>query len=358
MTTAARETEARAADVAFQVALAQIGVGTIEEALAVWAALDPTDVQATAEGWLNRAINLILGRRRMSRDLGMAYYRLARALRTGSTVADPFRPDPPYVTLADLRREFRDLVAEIDYIHGGEPTAPTGAGEPESDDDTQRVLVEVIEGLREEELRMEEAAEEAARKDLIFLGPNAIEERTAKLSPEDTLGETDLLIVREYRRAAARVAASSERLVLNGGRGSVYAYGSRDRRVLAWARVSLSGDPCSFCAMLISRGINYKSESSASRGAGVTVIDGQTLDAYHDNCRCIAVPIYSQSQFDSDPRFDQNRALRKEWDERIKDNYSGAEARNAWRRFIEQARRDGTAYWLVPPIDSPALVAG
>lgn len=358
MTTAAREAEARNIDAAFQIALAQIGAGTIEDALAIWSDLDPTDVLATTGGWLTKAVNLILGRRRMSRDLGMAYYRLVRALRTGSTVADPFRPDPPYVTLGQLRREFRLLVEELDWMHGGDAPAPEGAVEGEND--SERVLTEVIDGLREKELRMEAAAEEAAAQDLRLLGPKTLEDRARKVNPDDTVRDADAMLTDEYRKAGARVAASSERIVLNGGRGSVYAYGESDKRVIAWARVSLSGDPCSFCAMLISRGINYKSETTARSGSGTTVIDGQVMDAYHDNCRCIAVPIYSEAQFLSDPRFDQNRALRKEWDDRIKNNYSGNEARNAWRRFIEGSRRGGSAYWVVKPLskDSPALVAG
>lgn len=380
MTTAAREVEARAADVAFQVALAQIGAGTIEDALAVWRELDPTDVQATTQKWLARAVNLILGRRRISRDLAMAYYRLARALRTGKTIADPFRPDPPYVTLADLRREFAGLVEEIDYIH--QPTQPaeaaqsaaTDAAEPLSEedddweddwveadvepaeDDDERILVEEIERLREEELRREEEAEKAARRDLEQLGPILLEGRVTDLDPDETtLTDAEHKVAEEYRKAGSRVAASSERLVLNGGRGSVYAYGDKDARVIGWVRVSLSGDPCSFCAMLISRGFaaKYGSEAGASKGKGVTVRDGQTLDAYHDNCRCIAVPIYSQAQYDTDPRFDQNRALDALWQKRIKGRESGSDARNAWRRLIEGGRRSGDAEWVITPTESP-----
>ena len=357
MTTAARETEARAADIAFQVALAQVGAGTIEEALAAWSALDPTDVQATTDRWLTRAVNLILGRRRMSRDLAMGYYRLVRALRTGSTIADPFRPDPEYVTLGQLRRQFRLLVEELDWMHGG--PAPTGADEPDEEVDTQRVLTEVMDGLREEELANEAAAEQAAIKDLQFLGPKALDAKTAKISPDDTVGDTDALVASEYRKAGARVAKSSERLAMNGGRGSVYTYGEKDIRAIAWVRVSLSGDPCSFCAMLISRGINYKSARTAGFDS-----DG---DLYHDNCHCVAVPIFSEAQFLTDPRFDQNRVLRDLWDEEVKGKYSGNEARNAWRRLIEEGRRSGKAHWIEKSwvttptrstTDSPALVAG
>lgn len=363
MTTAARESEARVADVAFQVALAQIGAGTIEDALAVWRNLDPTNVQATTQGWLAKAIWLILGRRRMARDLAMAYYRLARALRTGKTVADPFHPDPDHVTLGDLRREFRDLVQEIEYVHtpsASETDANGSAGteRPTTDsgssqDDSERIPVEEIPNLREQELDLEEAAEKAARDDLAMLGPDLLDSRTSNLDPETTLGDAEALVQEEAQKAAARVAASSERIVLNGGRGSVWKYGQSDSRVIGFARVSLSGDPCSFCAMLISRGFDFKTEASATKGKGVTIIDGQVLDAYHDNCRCVAIPIYSKAQYETDPRFDQNRALDKLWQKEIAGNWSGNDARNAWRRLIENGRRSGTAHWIVTPADSP-----
>lgn len=378
MTTAAREAEARAADVAFQVALAQIGAGTIEDALAVWREMDPTDVQATTQKWLARAVNLILGRRRISRDLAMAYYRLARALRTGKTIADPFRPEPPYVTLGDLRREFAGLVEEIDYIHQPTPqseaaqSAATDAAEPLEDeddawdedwtevdtepaeDDDERILNEEIEALREEELRREAEAEKAAERDLAQLGPVLLQARVIDLNPDETtLTDAEQLLAEEYRKAGSRVAASSERIVLNGGRGSVYAYGEKDARVIGWVRVSLSGNPCSFCAMLISRGLAYKSEGGASKGKGTTVRDGQVLDAYHDNCRCIAVPIYSLAQYETDPRFDQNRKLDELWKARIKDRFSGNEARNEWRRLIDGGRRSNDAPWVITPTESP-----
>lgn len=366
MSTAAREAEARAADLAFQVALAQIGAGTVEDALALWRNLDPTDVAATTEGWLTRAVRLILGRRRISRDLAMAYYRLARALRTGKTIADPFHPEPTYVTLGDLRRQFRELVADIDYIHqpqneAAQAAATAAAGgdgaqtgdefgglgpqaEPKAEDgDNDRIQLEQIERLREEEMRLETEAEKAAQRDLEQLGPIAMRGRLRDVKPDTTLQDAQQRVSEENRKAGARVAASSERLVLNGGRGSVWSYAGRDKRVVAWARVSLSGNPCHFCAMLISRGAIYKSEAAA------TYSDG---DLYHDNCHCIAVPIYSKAQYETDPRFDQNRELERLWPIVTK-GYGGTDARNAWRRYIEGARRSGDATWVTTVTDSP-----
>src|SRR5690606_41148925 len=64
--------EAEEASAAFQLALAQIGVETVAEALELWESVNPARLAATAERWLNQAIQLILTRRRQSRDLAMA----------------------------------------------------------------------------------------------------------------------------------------------------------------------------------------------------------------------------------------------------------------------------------------------
>src|SRR5690606_26883580 len=138
MPTPAHLREAEEASAAFQLALAQIGVETVAEALELWESVNPARLAATAERWLNQAIQLILTRRRQSRDLAMAYYRLVRALRTGSTVADPTLPSPRYVTLEVLRNEFRELVgdAESDLPDG---PLPEGDG---IDIDEERIPVE------------------------------------------------------------------------------------------------------------------------------------------------------------------------------------------------------------------------
>lgn len=60
-------------------------------------------------------------RRARSRDLAMAYYRLVRALRTGTTIADPRRPEPRYVTLDMLRREFAALAAAMTRRQRSQP---------------------------------------------------------------------------------------------------------------------------------------------------------------------------------------------------------------------------------------------
>lgn len=66
--------------------------------------------------------------------------------------------------------------------------------------------------------------------------------------------------------------------VLDGGRGAILRSTANDERAKGWARVT-SGKPCSFCALLSSRGPVYISESTADFQA-------------HGHCSCTAEPGY------------------------------------------------------------------
>src|SRR5690606_13532801 len=102
--------EAQAASLAFQAAIVRMGVETLVEATSLLHRQRTEDVTGTAAGWLDDAITMVLTRRRQSQQLALAYFRLFRALRTGTTIPDPRDPEPAYVTLDDLRDEFNRLL--------------------------------------------------------------------------------------------------------------------------------------------------------------------------------------------------------------------------------------------------------
>jgi hypothetical protein len=348
---------------AFHYALTQIGVGTLEEAIDLWGDVNPAKAAPTAARWLSRAISLVLSRRRMSRDLAFAYYRLARALRTGSTIADPYDPLKNRPTLNDLRREFASMVDDVILVHepaqseqakrtearvlsgpqaeapevpeadeDDVPELPDDAQDEDDDDELDRLLVEEIEGLRELEEELERAAEEEARIALEALGPKTLAKRLQdpKADPEEA-----------HRKSGARQASAAERIVMNGARSTQWGIASKDKRVLGWARVSRTGTPCGFCAMLISRGFTprsglYRSKSNAggqNLGYDASYDDG---DLYHDNCHCYAEPIFSVEQYESD-QFALNRQYAQEWP-KVTKGLGGNDALNAWRRHINRQR--------------------
>jgi hypothetical protein len=76
--------------------------------------------------------------------------------------------------------------------------------------------------------------------------------------------------------AKARLAAASEKLVLDTGRDTIVGNVQRDPVAKGWARLT-EPDPCYFCAMLAARGAVYRSRKTAGFEA-------------HDNCRCHVEP--------------------------------------------------------------------
>ncbi|AUG87193.1 head maturation protease [Streptomyces phage Omar] len=352
MTSPARQAEADRAAVAFQVALTQIGAATVTEALALWEDVPVTARASTASSWLRRAITLVMGRRRQSRDLARAYYRLVRALRTGSTVADPYHPEPRYVTVTDLREEFNALVRGAERPQEGRTdgapaqpsdsasSAATGqAGEadeavltdPDAEHEAEldRILVEEIEGLREAEERIEREAEQELRTVLEALGPNNLQKKVDKIDGARSADEVDPLREEAKRQAGAQQAAAAERVAMNGGRSTVWNHMQRDRRVLGYIRLSRSGTPCGWCAMLISRGPVYRSQNSAEFADG---------DKYHDNCHCYAEPVYTREQYASSANYELNRRYEELWP-KVTRGLSGKAAVSAWRRFIRQEQK-------------------
>ncbi|MGW3323889.1 VG15 protein [Streptomyces virginiae] len=358
MTGPAHQAEADRAAVAFQVALTQIGAGTITDAMALWEDVPVTSRASTAGSWLKRAITMVMTRRRMSRDLARAYYRLARALRTGTTVADPYHPEPTYITLDTLRREFADLAGTAERPQEGrasDPQPDTSSPLPEAatsepgeasdeseDEELDRIRVEELEGLREEEERIEREAEQELRSALEALGPANLQKKVDKIDGARSADEVDGLREEAHRQAGARQAAAAERLAMNGGRSTVWNHMQHDRRVLGYIRLSRSGTPCAWCAMLISRGFVRSDAYRSQKAAGPTLaqLDSGTYadgDKFHDNCHCYAEPVFSNEQYDS-PAYELNRRYAELWP-KVTQGLSGKAAVSAWRRFIRQEQQ-------------------
>lgn len=310
MTAPVGQREVQDATVAYQLALSRIGVRTTAEALALWDDVTAGSKPVVAAKWMEAAVKLIMGNRAIASDLALAYYRLLRALETGKTVLDPKDEPAKTVTLGQLRREFATL--------SGSQFSSSG-----SDDD--EILQEEINHLEELERENSAAAEREIRIVLQALGPAKQDQFIADL-------EADKLTVEEYRaaldqahlKAGSQQAAAAARIGMNGGRTTSWLLQENDKRAIGYVRVSLTGTPCGWCAMLISRGPVYKSASSAGYGEG---------DQYHDNCHCIAVPVFSDNQYQNDPRFALNRQYAEQWPQVTK-GLRGKQALSAWRRFI------------------------
>lgn len=327
--------EAAAVAAKFQAALIQLGIQTIALALALWRRVPAREGSGdVAEEWLERAVRMVATRRRLARDLAVAYYRLDRALRTGRTIPNPRSPTPATVRLGSLRAEFERMVdlaaegaSEAQTEDAPTPTTPQGRNDAQ-------IPVERFDGLTDdgddEEDEIEEDAEQEARVVLLALGPRGLRRRLEEIDTTKESTKVDAERDEAHAKSGSRIASAMERLVLNGGRSAVWSLADRDKRVLGWARASTTGTPCGWCAMLISRGAVYRSEKSAT-------LDGEG-DQYHDNCHCVAIPMYSRSEYQNSPRFALNREYEELWP-RVTRGLSGKAALSAWRKYIRQQQK-------------------
>lgn len=112
----------------------------------------------------------------------------------------------------------------------------------------------------------------------------------------DWIGATNVLwhIARGETQEAAYAAARSlflgvfHEAVLTGGRTTIEHWAQKDQRATGWRRVS-DGDPCAFCAMLVTRGPVYTSEQKA-------LFRASDAKKYHPHCGCTVEVVYGDWQ--------------------------------------------------------------
>lgn len=333
MTATARQREADRAGEAFQLVLTSIGVETITDALVLWEEVPDRDKTEKVAGWIDQMVELVMSRRTLAVQVALAYYRLIRALRTGSTIADPATPEPKYVTLDKLRHEFNALAEprlaqrykqRLLAADAQNEARKAAQRQREGALDEDRILVEEIESLKAKEEADAQAADEELRREIEALGLDYKQRMLDRIDTRKAADEVDRLRNEAHDRAGVRQAAAGERVAMNGGRSTLWNAAAADARAIGWIRVSRTGTPCYFCAMLISRGAVYKSEASA------TYADG---DKYHDNCHCYAVPVFSRDEYESGDQYQLNREYQDLWP-RVTRGLSGKAAMLAWRRYF------------------------
>lgn len=84
--------------------------------------------------------------------------------------------------------------------------------------------------------------------------------------------------------AVTKFAGIARRGVMQGGRMMIHETARRDGAVVGWRRLTDS-DPCTFCAMLVTRGPVYGKDTVLSTGEGLR---------YHGNCGCTAELVYGK----------------------------------------------------------------
>lgn len=118
--------------------------------------------------------------------------------------------------------------------------------------------------------------------------------------------------VPDFETAFRRIAAKTQLLTSEAGRDTIVRNAEGDPAGTRYARHA-SANACAFCRMLATRGEAYRSRSAAESvvgefnpetGSSRRLRTGGTRplgEKYHDNCRCIAVPIFPGDTYEMAP---------------------------------------------------------
>lgn len=267
---------------AFEASLGRLSLGTVQDVSRWWEQVDKGGDVAARFG------ELLVEPWDRGAALGVAFYRLLRALQTGRTVPSPIRGHAQggEVSLGDLVREFNEATG-LNAL-----SASSLAG----------VRVQV---------------DRQATPDLHVLRDADVRAAQALLRARLEAGEV----------SSGVVAGVGQQAAAGGVRSVVRDMGDRDPARQAWIRVSGTGTPCAFCAMLLSRGAKYTGKHEALRH-DIEHADG--THGYHPNCHCYALPLFAGSSIEGS-RFAVNREMENLWKHDFKGK--GLGGKSGWRSY-------------------------
>lgn len=361
--------ELEATEEAVRAAQARLGIIGAYLAVMQWSSsvgvLNPA---ATGVAWTAYVVKLVAGMRIRSRKLAKAYYQLARALDTGATLGVPEGDEPSAeVSLERLRKEFLDELLEVNSL--GREVADDAdelakflhdealKASPDSDGESKRglplskveldryiqavldnegsnapVKVEPFEWPTDTDFKViETQLGDYFRRHLADL-EGSLKAKVKSDEPDPEKREEALRKVHED--AGNKLAGVVHKQGISAGTEAIRKVSGADKRVQVWARQT-GPRPCSFCAMLASRGFVYKNKKVATKSYKDRIQSdgtmGFSVGAYHPNCACTAIPRWESVGENDVPEL--NAYLEEMWP-KVTDGYSGVDAMNAWRRWL------------------------
>lgn len=137
--------------------------------------------------------------------------------------------------------------------------------------------------------------DEGVKKSLIAVGPGDYLNKAADIRRLDVGPQQQKALLAEAKQVtAAKVAAAVVRHAQAGGRETIDDVASEDPVALGWVRVT-KAKPCFFCAMLASRGLNYRAFKEDSFEMSDARFTGDGTAKVHDSCGCSLKPVFVES---------------------------------------------------------------
>lgn len=147
------------------------------------------------------------------------------------------------------------------------------------------------------------------KKSLLTMGPYDYMNKATKIQALDVSpAQQRALLLDAKKTTAAKVAASVVRHSQAGGRQTIFENSAKDETALGWVRVTRA-KPCAFCAMLASRGLQYRSFKQDSFISSDARFTGDGNAKVHDNCQCSLKPVYSNN----DPLVERTEKFADMW---------------------------------------------
>lgn len=172
------------------------------------------------------------------------------------------------------------------------------------------------------------------RKSLLTVGPYAYTNKATKIERLDVSPQQQRALLRQAKQESTKaLAAATLRHAQAGGRQTIHDASEQDRVALGWVRVT-KADPCFFCAMLASRGLNYRAFKEGSFDVSDARFSGDGDAKVHDNCGCALKPVYAKD----DPLVARTEKFAEQWSMW---GAGGGDAALRFRRGYEHLQRTG-----------------
>lgn len=150
---------------------------------------------------------------------------------------------------------------------------------------------------------------EGVRKSLLAVGPYDYMNKAADIRRLDVSpAQRQALLVDAKQTTTKAIASAVVRHAQAGARQTIYDNAAKDETALGWVRVTRA-KPCAFCAMLASRGLQYRAFKEGSFDLSNSRFTGDGDAKVHDNCGCSLKPVYTKN----DPLVDRTKQFADLW---------------------------------------------
>lgn len=134
------------------------------------------------------------------------------------------------------------------------------------------------------------------RKSLLAVGPYDYVNKARKIETTEGLSPTQqkAMIAEARSITTKKLAQTAVRHAQAGGRQTIDDNATRDKVAIGWVRVTRA-KPCYFCAMLASRGLQYRPYKEGAFDMSNARFSGDGDAKVHDECGCAFKPVYTEN---------------------------------------------------------------